>query len=114
CELIEAHKAQQADITIAAQPIDPEAATQMGIFRFDRQGQIVGFDEKPKPARLAQIGRSIPPGSTFAQHSDEQPFMASMGIYVFSRKILLEMLEREAGLGFGRELIPAALNKYKV
>jgi glucose-1-phosphate adenylyltransferase len=37
-----------------------------------------------------------------------------MGIYVFSRDILLDMLQREAGLDFGRELIPAALNKYKV
>jgi glucose-1-phosphate adenylyltransferase len=37
-----------------------------------------------------------------------------MGIYVFSRDILLQMLEREAGLDFGRELIPNALNKYKV
>ena len=40
--------------------------------------------------------------------------MASMGIYVFSRDILLEMLERESGHDFGRELIPGALSKYKV
>jgi glucose-1-phosphate adenylyltransferase len=40
--------------------------------------------------------------------------MASMGIYVFSRDVLLEMLQQETGLDFGRELIPAALNKYRV
>jgi len=113
-QLISAHEDQRADITIAAQPVDPDAATQMGIFRFDTDGNIVAFEEKPKPDRLAQIGRSIPPGSAFARHSDAQPFMASMGIYVFSRDILLEMLEREAGHDFGRELIPAALTKYKV
>jgi glucose-1-phosphate adenylyltransferase len=116
CELIDAHKAQKADITIAAQPVDLETATQMGIFRFDRQGSIVAFEEKPKPPRLKEIGRSIPEGatSTFAQHSDEQPFMASMGIYVFSRTVMLDMLEREAGVDFGRELIPNALSKYRV
>jgi glucose-1-phosphate adenylyltransferase len=114
CELIDAHKAHRADITIAAQPVDPQTATQMGIFRFAPDGQIVAFEEKPKPERLTAIDRSIPQDATFATHSDEHPFMASMGIYVFSRRILLEMLEREAGLDFGRELIPGALDKYVV
>jgi glucose-1-phosphate adenylyltransferase len=112
--MIEAHDDQRADITIAAQPVGVDDATQMGIFRFDRDGSIVAFEEKPKPERLAEIVRSVPSGSTFARHSEKQPFMASMGIYVFSRDVLLEMLERESGLDFGRELIPAALNKYRV
>jgi glucose-1-phosphate adenylyltransferase len=113
-ELLDAHKTQRADITIAAQPVDAETATAMGIFRFDREGNIVAFEEKPKPPRLEQIGRSIPPGSTFAEHSDAQPFMASMGVYVFTRRVLLDMLEHEAGMDFGRELIPNALPKYRV
>ena len=109
-----AHEDERSDITIAAQPVDASTATQMGIFRFDAGGNIVAFEEKPKLDRLKQIGRSIPPGAAFGSHTDEQPFMASMGIYVFSRDILLHMLERESGLDFGRELIPNALNKYKV
>ena len=113
-ELIDAHKDRHADITIAAQPVDPATATQMGIFRFDGDGRIVTFEEKPKPPRLKEIGRSIPPGATFSQHTDEQPFMASMGVYVFSRDVLLEILENESGLDFGRELIPGALQKYRV
>jgi glucose-1-phosphate adenylyltransferase len=112
--LIEAHKKQGADITIAAQPVDTETATQMGIFRFETDGKIVAFEEKPKHQRLAEIGRSIPEGATFATHSNEEPFMASMGVYVFSRQILLDMLEREAGDDFGRELIPRALPRYTV
>jgi glucose-1-phosphate adenylyltransferase len=112
--LIGAHRSTGADITIAAQPVDADTATQMGIFRFDPDGAIVAFEEKPKFERLAQIGRSIPAGSTFATHSDELPFMASMGIYVFTRRVLIDMLHREAGLDFGRELIPNALGKYKV
>src|SRR5262245_25249623 len=113
-ELIGAHEDQRADITIAAQPVDSGTATQMGIFRFDRNGNIVAFEEKPNATRLAEIGRSLPSDAAFARHSSEQPFMASMGIYVFSREVLLEMLERESGLDFGRELIPGALPKYKV
>src|SRR5687768_440126 len=113
-ELLAAHRARHADITIAAQPVDPETATQMGIFRFDVNGTIVAFEEKPKTPRLKEIARSIPPGSTFAQHRDETPFMASMGVYVFTRRVLLEMLERDPGHDFGRELIPNALGKYRV
>jgi glucose-1-phosphate adenylyltransferase len=112
--LVDAHRRLGADITIAAQPVDPDTATQMGIFRFDRDGNIAAFEEKPTPPRLAEIGRSIPPGSTFAPHNDAQPFMASMGIYVFTRRVLVEMLEREPGHDFGRELIPKALGKYRV
>ena len=112
--LVDAHRQSGADITIPAQPVDPETATQMGIFRFDREGGIVAFEEKPNSARLSEIGRSIPAGATFAQHSDECPFMASMGIYVFTRRVLLEILDRESGHDFGRELIPNALGKYRV
>src|SRR5580765_1062806 len=112
--MVAANEDERSDITIAAQPVDASTATQMGIFRFDAGGNIVAFEEKPKLDRLKQIGRSIPPGAAFGSHTDEQPFMASMGIYVFSRDILLHMLERESGLDFGRELIPNALNKYKV
>jgi glucose-1-phosphate adenylyltransferase len=113
-ELLQAHQARKADITIAAQPVDLDTATQMGIFRFDADGTIVAFEEKPREPRLHEIGRSIPPGSTFAQHSDATPFMASMGVYVFTRRVLLEMLERDPGHDFGRELIPNALDRYKV
>jgi glucose-1-phosphate adenylyltransferase len=111
---LESHKSRGADITIAAQPIDATAATQMGIFVFDRDGRIAGFEEKPKPDRLAAIGRSVPEGATFAAHSDARPFMASMGIYVFSRQVLLDLLEQEPGHDFGRELIPKAMGRYDV
>jgi len=86
----------------------------MGIFRFERDGHIVAFEEKPNEARLNEIGRSIPLGATFGAHSDATPFLASMGVYVFTRAVLLEMLERESGIDFGRELIPGALERYDV
>ena len=112
--LVDAHKERNADITIAAQPVDAATATQMGIFRFDRDGVIAAFEEKPNAERLAVIGQSVPPDATFTSHSQARPFMASMGIYVFSRSVLLQMLENDPGHDFGRELIPNALGRYRV
>ena len=72
----------------------------MGIFRFDRGGQIVAFEEKP-------IGRStgrdrpehLRPAPRSRRHGADKPFIASMGIYVFSRDVLLDMLAAERAQG---------------
>ena len=113
CELIESHIETAADITIAAQPMASGDATQMGILRFDDLGRIVGFEEKPKAERLAEIGGSIPRGSTIGGTSPDKPFLASMGIYVFSRDVLLDILD-EPGVDFGKEIIPGALGIHRV
>jgi glucose-1-phosphate adenylyltransferase len=113
-DLIEAHIDRQADITIAAQPVTADDAPHMGIFRFDREGQIVAFEEKPNAARLAQIGQSIPPGAMFSGHSHEKPFIASMGIYLFSREVLLDVINRDNATDFGKGVIPNALNHHRV
>jgi glucose-1-phosphate adenylyltransferase len=113
-ELVEAHIDRQADITIAAQPVAADDAGAMGILRFDRGGQIIGFDEKPKPDRLAEIARSIPTGASFSGHLEDKPFVASLGIYVFSREVLFEVLEQDDSTDFGRGIIPHALNHYEV
>lgn len=112
-DLIERHIEQRADVTIAAQPVSVNDAPAMGIFWFDLEGQIVGFEEKPSPARLAELGSSAPAGTTLLLQSRDRPFVASMGIYVFSRDVLIEMLERP-GVDFGREIIPAALRTHHV
>jgi glucose-1-phosphate adenylyltransferase len=112
-ELIEAHIESQADITIAAQPVTPADATQMGILRFDALGQINGFEEKPHAARLAEMRSSAPTGAAVGGLTSDKPFVASMGIYVFSRDALLDILERP-GIDFGKEIIPAALGTLNV
>jgi glucose-1-phosphate adenylyltransferase len=114
CALVDAHVDRKADITIAAQPVPAEDASSMGIFRFDRTGRIVAFEEKPTADRLREIGQSIPPNATFAAHTPETPFMASMGIYVFSRDVLVDLLAKGFATDFGREVIPAALDSYRV
>ena len=113
-ELVDAHIDRRADITIAAQPVTFEDASAMGILRFDRTGQIVAFEEKPARARLDEIGQSIPKGATFSGHTPELPFVASMGVYVFSRDALLDAIEQEGATDFGRQIIPAALGRHRV
>jgi glucose-1-phosphate adenylyltransferase len=114
CDLIEAHVERNADITIAAQPVSVDDASAMGIFRFERGGQIVAFEEKPKRERLDEIGQSIPAGAVFSGHVPDKPFIASMGVYVFSRDVLLEAIEQEGAADFGRQIIPASLGRYRV
>jgi glucose-1-phosphate adenylyltransferase len=111
--LLDAHLHGAADITIAAQPCTPADATSMGIFTFDRSGHITGFEEKPNARRLEVMKTSLPDGSTVLNVDERKPFVASMGIYLFSRRVLLEMLEQD-GNDFGRQLIPTALTRYHV
>ncbi|HEV3214964.1 MAG TPA: glucose-1-phosphate adenylyltransferase [Vicinamibacterales bacterium] len=114
--LLDAHVYQEADITIAALPVTPGEATSMGLFLFDRDGHIVGFEEKPDADRLERLGSSVPAGSSFYNraHDAEKPFIASMGIYVFSRDVLHDILEHTEGTDFGREIIPASLGAHTV
>ena len=115
-QLLDAHVDQDADITVAALPVTPHDAPGMGIFLFDREGQIVGFEEKPDEERLQAIGTSVPAGTLVLNqmHHDDKPFVASMGIYVFSRDVLLDLLQNTKVTDFGREIIPAALKTHRV
>jgi len=99
-ELVRSHVDRRADITIAAQPAGLDEAPGMGIFRFDASGCITAFEEKPKRERLLEIGKP--------------PYVASMGIYVFSRKALVDVLASSGATDFGREIIPSALATRRV
>src|SRR5688572_4329505 len=113
-ELIESHIDRDADITIAAQPVTADEATQMGILRCDNENQIVGFDEKPSPARLEELRPRSAHSPATSNLGPDKPFLASMGIYVFSRDVLHEVLARDHAVDFGKEIIPHALNTHKV
>jgi glucose-1-phosphate adenylyltransferase len=114
-ELVEAHVKAAADITIAAQPVPMSEASSMGIFRFDRHGRIEAFEEKPNAARLEEMVSSVPPNVVAELAlSPGAPFVASMGIYVFSRDVLIKVLEQQTAVDFGREIIPKALGQYDV
>ena len=113
-ELIDSHIERDADITIAAQPVAPDAATEMGIFSFDTSGQITGFEHRPAAARLGEMRSSAPANSPAGLLTADKPFLASMGIYVFSRDVLYDVLERSRAVDFGRELIPSSIGTHRV
>ena len=95
-------------------PVDASDATGMGIFTFDTDGHIVGFEEKPDAARLQTMGPSLPADVAGLARDPRRPYIASMGIYLFSRQVMLDLLDQDTGDDFGRALIPAALTRYRV
>ena len=114
-EMVDAHVDRRADITIAAQPVTPDDATQMGIFRFDRDGQIVAFEEKPNAERLAEIGQSIPRGAVVRRpHGGEAVRRLDGRVRVLARCAAGHAREQTDAKDFGREVIPSALDKYRV
>jgi glucose-1-phosphate adenylyltransferase len=103
-KFVQYHVDTNADITLAVQPVSAEEAPGLGILKRASDGKIVSFTEKPEPDALAGL-ESIP--------DSDKPFMASMGIYVFSTELLLELLNTPAN-DFGKEIIPAALADHTI
>jgi len=93
------HDETNADISLAVQPVSAEEAPALGILKLNEDREIVSFTEKPQPDELDGL-ESIP--------GSDKPYMASMGIYVFSTKLLFELLDNP-GDDFGKEIIPAAM-----
>jgi glucose-1-phosphate adenylyltransferase len=104
-EFVGLHREERADVTIAVQPVGPEAASRFGILRKDSEGRITSFHEKPAPEELT--GLESAPDST-------QPYMASMGIYIFRADVLNQVLEETDAEDFGKEIIPAAIERFRV
>jgi glucose-1-phosphate adenylyltransferase len=101
-----AHLDQRADATVGVIPVKAEQASSFGILKVNAQGRIVHFEEKPKPERLPELASDLPGiGKTY---------LASMGIYLFSRKALEDSLGNESLVDFGRHVIPDAIPRLRV
>ncbi|MBV9217007.1 MAG: glucose-1-phosphate adenylyltransferase [Acidobacteria bacterium] len=109
------HFDSEADVTISVNPCGSSEAEGFGLLKTDDTGRIVEFKEKPQGDALEQMRVDT---SRFGLSRDEamtRPFLASMGIYVFNYKKLVELLETDVSwVDFGREIIPAAIEKYSV
>ena len=106
-EMLRTHRASGADATIAMKAVPREQASAFGIMRTDRSGRIVQFDEKPPAERLPEL-QSWLPGWT------EPSYLASMGIYIFRRTALEEVLADSTHDDFGRHVIPTAVKRMRV
>jgi glucose-1-phosphate adenylyltransferase len=114
-EMLKTHKESHADVTIAAMPVTREAASGFGIMRGDDSGRVVEFLEKPKTAEQADRMRTEPAwidDRGVASHGRD--LVASMGIYLFNRDLLVDVLTSTDYHDFGREVFPASIKDRKV
>ncbi|MEI0494259.1 glucose-1-phosphate adenylyltransferase [Brachyspira intermedia] len=104
-----------ADIVVGTVPVVREDAKGFGVMLVNKRGQITNFMEKPKEAEeLDSLKLSEDQKKMFNIEDPEKEYLASMGIYVFRRNVLKEILEDVSMMDFGKDIIPEAIKKYKV
>jgi glucose-1-phosphate adenylyltransferase len=114
-DMLHTHTSTGADVTIAGIPVRDEEASALGIMRFDESGVVQGFLEKPQTLSELEHVRTDP--GWIDRHgipSKGRSLMASMGIYLFDRDCLLDLLTKTDYQDFGREVFPAAIRAKKV
>jgi len=95
--MVEFAHQKEADLVIASIPVSWKEATRMGLLRVDSMGEIVDFLEKPKDTKAAE--------KFLCMGERESYYLGSMGIYVFKKEVLLNLLLRD-GNDFGKDIIP--------
>ena len=114
-DMLATHQARGADVTIAGIPVAEEAASGLGIMRLDDSGRVVGFLEKPQTTAELDMVRTDPAWiERQGIPAKGRNLMASMGIYLFDRDCLLDLLTKTDYQDFGREVFPAAIRTKKV
>jgi glucose-1-phosphate adenylyltransferase len=111
-EMLNSHIAKNADISIATIPVADREAPEFGIMKNDKEGFITSFIEKPKKDLLSDwVSNTGPEMQKLGRN-----YLASMGIYIFNRQLLADLLQNEyvEATDFGKEIIPQSINKYKV
>jgi glucose-1-phosphate adenylyltransferase len=104
--VIEFHISRRADITVATIPVSAEAAPSLGIMKVQADGRTIAFKEKPKPEELAEVRSTSRP--------DGRDDLASMGIYVFHKQLLVDLLTESTAADFGKDIIPQTLHSRNV
>jgi glucose-1-phosphate adenylyltransferase len=114
-DMLATHVKAGADVTIAAMPVTREAAHAFGIMRADDSGRVVGFLEKPKTDPEADLVRTPPEWiDAHGVASHGRDLLASMGIYLFNRDTLVDVLTKTDYHDFGKEVFPASMRSRKV
>ena len=100
------HGETGADVTVAVKPVAGKDASSFGILKTDNNDTIVNFFEKPPQDSLDGLESDT--------GEPDKPYMASMGIYVFKRGMLVRLLTGEKGDDFGKHIIPYAIRNVNV
>jgi glucose-1-phosphate adenylyltransferase len=111
-KMIDNHVNSKADISIATIPVGPQEATEFGILKKSEGNVITSFIEKPKKEVLKEWESD----TGDAMNALSRKYLASMGIYIFGRKVLYDLLQEAAkdATDFGKEIIPYSISKYQV
>ncbi|NMG20189.1 glucose-1-phosphate adenylyltransferase [Brasilonema bromeliae] len=114
-QFVHRHRETEADITLSVLPIDERRASDFGLVKIDESGRIINFSEKPKGDALKGMRVDTTVLGLTPEQAQEQPHIASMGIYVFKKEVLIKLLkEASERTDFGKEIIPDAANNYNV
>jgi glucose-1-phosphate adenylyltransferase len=107
-KLLEVHKKDEADLTVATIPVTANEATGFGIMKTDENGRIESFVEKPSADELGKWSSE----TSHEMQEQGKIYLASMGIYVFSKKMMLRLFnENPDATDFGKEIIPKAIEE---
>ncbi|MBA0768404.1 hypothetical protein Gotri_017206, partial [Gossypium trilobum] len=108
------HRQSGADITISSLPIDDRRASDFGLMKIDNKGRILSFSEKPKGAELKAMAVDTTVLGLSKEEAEKKPYIASMGVYVFKKEILLNLLRWRfpTANDFGSEIIPASAKEF--
>ena len=114
-KFIHYHRETNADVTLSVVPMAETQASEFGLMKIDGSGRVIDFKEKPKGEELKSMQVDTQSMGLDAEKAKSMPYIASMGIYVFSREALAEMLKRAPEhTDFGKEVIPAAMQDFRV
>ena len=114
-DFIERHRETKADITLSVVPVDESRASEFGLMAIDGHGRVRAFSEKPKGDALKAMAVDTTVLGLSKEKAKELPYIASMGIYVFDKQVLLDLLDKNPGhTDFGKEIIPAAAANKRV
>jgi len=109
---VDHHIASGADVSIGALPVDAAQAEGFGLMHTNDHGRIQEFREKPKGEELKAMWVDTSRLGLAADEALKRPYLASMGIYVFSRDTLFDLLAKNpTATDFGKEIIPEALKR---
>ncbi len=113
--MLSRHLESGADVTIAMLPVHRNQASGLGIMRIDESGRVVGFLEKPKTDREIDMIRTEPEWiDRLGIPSQGRECLGSMGIYLFNRDTLIELLTKTDYADFGKEVFPASIRARNV
>lgn len=107
-KLLEVHKKNKANLTVATIPVTAEDATGFGIMKTNKEGEIISFVEKPDADELEKWSSE----TSDKMKAQGRNYLASMGIYVFNKKDLIRLFkENPDATDFGKEIIPKAIDE---